>query len=65
VTDGVTEACSPGDVEYGERRLFDTLRAAAGTDAEDTLGAIVDSVHAWTGPPGSGDDLTAVVLRAH
>ena len=65
VTDGVTEACSPADVEYGERRLFETLRAAAGTDAEDTLGAIVDSVHAWTGPAGSGDDLTAVVLRAH
>lgn len=65
VTDGVTEACSPEEVEYGERRLFDTLRAAAGADAEDTLGAIVDSVHAWTGPAGSGDDLTAVVLRAH
>jgi phosphoserine phosphatase RsbU/P len=65
VTDGVTEACSTEDVEYGERRLFETLRAAAGADAEDTLGAIVDSVHAWTGPAGSGDDLTAVVLRAH
>jgi sigma-B regulation protein RsbU (phosphoserine phosphatase) len=65
VTDGVTEACSPDEVEYGERRLFDTLHAAAGADAEDTLGAIVDSVHAWTGPAGSGDDLTAVVLRAH
>jgi sigma-B regulation protein RsbU (phosphoserine phosphatase) len=65
VTDGVTEACSPEEVEYGERRLFDTLHAAAGADAEDTLGAIVDSVHAWTGPAGSADDLTAVVLRAH
>jgi sigma-B regulation protein RsbU (phosphoserine phosphatase) len=65
VTDGVTEACSPGEVEYGERRLFETLRAVDGADAEETLGAIVDSVHAWTGPAGSGDDLTAVVLRAH
>ena len=27
VTDGVTEACSPADAEFGERRLFETLRA--------------------------------------
>jgi sigma-B regulation protein RsbU (phosphoserine phosphatase) len=65
VTDGVTEAAAADDVEYGERRLFETLRAARGADADDTLGAIVDSVHAWTGPAGSRDDLTAVVLRAH
>ncbi|MET0552760.1 MAG: SpoIIE family protein phosphatase [Vicinamibacteria bacterium] len=65
VTDGVTEASSPEEAEYGERRLFETLRAVGRADAEETLGAIVDSVHAWTGPAGSGDDLTAVVLRAH
>jgi phosphoserine phosphatase RsbU/P len=63
VTDGVTEACSPEDVDFGERRLFDSLRSSREEGAEDALGAIVDAVHAWTGPAGCGDDLTAVVLK--
>jgi sigma-B regulation protein RsbU (phosphoserine phosphatase) len=64
VSDGVTEACSPDDREFGERRLFDSLRSSREGGAEDALGAIVDAVHAWTGPAGCGDDLTAVVLKA-
>lgn len=64
VSDGVTEACSPDDREFGERRLFDSLRRSREGGAEDALGAIVDAVHAWTGPAGCGDDLTAVVLKA-
>ena len=64
VSDGVTEACSADDREFGERRLFDSLRSSRGDGAEGVLGAIVDAVHAWTGPAGCGDDLTAVVLKA-
>jgi sigma-B regulation protein RsbU (phosphoserine phosphatase) len=64
VSDGVTEACSPDDHEFGERRLFESLRRSREGGAEDVLGAIVDAVHAWTGPAGCGDDLTAVVLKA-
>jgi sigma-B regulation protein RsbU (phosphoserine phosphatase) len=64
VSDGVTEACSPDDREFGERRLFESLRRSRDGGAEDALGAIVDAVHAWTGPAGCGDDLTAVILKA-
>jgi len=64
VSDGVTEACTPDDREFGERRLFDSLRSSREDGAEAVLGAIVDAVHAWTGPAGCGDDLTAVVLKA-
>jgi sigma-B regulation protein RsbU (phosphoserine phosphatase) len=64
VSDGVTEAMSPEDREFGERRLFESLRRSRSGGAEDVLGAIVDAVHAWTGPAGCGDDLTAVVLKA-
>jgi serine phosphatase RsbU (regulator of sigma subunit) len=64
VSDGVTEACTPDDREFGERRLFDSLRSSRAGGAEDILGAIVDGVHAWTGPAGCGDDLTAVVVKA-
>lgn len=64
VSDGVTEACTEDDREFGERRLFDSLRVSREGSAEDVLGAIVDAVHAWTGPAGCGDDLTAVVLKA-
>jgi phosphoserine phosphatase RsbU/P len=63
VSDGVTEACTPDDRDFGERRLFDSLRNSRQGGAEDVLGAIVDAVHAWTGPAGCGDDLTAVVLK--
>lgn len=63
VSDGVTEAGLPDHREFGERRLFDSLRSSRDGSAEDVLGAIVDAVHAWTGPVGSGDDLTAVVLK--
>ncbi len=64
VSDGVTEACTEDDREFGERRLFESLRSSGAGSADDVLGAIVDAVHAWTGPAGCGDDLTAVVLKA-
>jgi phosphoserine phosphatase RsbU/P len=63
VSDGVTEACAEDDREFGERRLFDSLRRSRHDDAEGVLGTIVDAVHAWTGPAGCGDDLTAVVVK--
>jgi sigma-B regulation protein RsbU (phosphoserine phosphatase) len=64
VTDGVTEAASPADEEFGDESVIEVLRKSRGASAEGALRGLVDAVHAWTGPVGCADDLTALVLRA-
>ena len=64
VTDGVTEAASPDDREFGEEGLLRVVRASRQEGAEAILNALVRAVHAWTGPAGCSDDLTALVLKA-
>ena len=64
VTDGVTEAASPADQEFGDKGVIDALRKSRTAGAEDALEALVAAVHAWTETAGCADDLTALVLRA-
>jgi sigma-B regulation protein RsbU (phosphoserine phosphatase) len=66
VTDGVTEAASPEDEEFGDERVCDAMRALAGSgaDAEGVLHGLLAAVERWTGEGRVGDDLTAVILRA-
>jgi sigma-B regulation protein RsbU (phosphoserine phosphatase) len=64
VTDGATEALSPGDVEFGDERICRVLAEAASASAAETLCRLVEAVTAWTGPAGCSDDLTALVLKA-
>jgi sigma-B regulation protein RsbU (phosphoserine phosphatase) len=64
VTDGVTEAASPEDREFGDEGVLEVLRRGRGAGAEGALRSLVEAVHAWTGPAGCADDLTALVLRA-
>jgi serine phosphatase RsbU (regulator of sigma subunit) len=64
VTDGVTEAASPEDREFGDEGVIEALRRGRGDGAESALHGLVQAVHAWTGPVGCSDDLTALVLRA-
>jgi sigma-B regulation protein RsbU (phosphoserine phosphatase) len=64
VTDGVTEALSPDEEEFGDAGVSRALRAAA-EGAEATLWALVEAVERWTGPgTGFDDDLTVLILRA-
>jgi phosphoserine phosphatase RsbU/P len=63
VTDGVTEAFSLDEEEYGAARLRACLQGAKGSSAASMLNRLVSDVLAWAGPPGCSDDLTAVVLR--
>jgi sigma-B regulation protein RsbU (phosphoserine phosphatase) len=62
VTDGATEALSPSDEEFGDGRVQEAIGRARGS-ARDLVQALLDAVHAWTGPPGCSDDLTALVLK--
>jgi sigma-B regulation protein RsbU (phosphoserine phosphatase) len=64
VTDGVTEANSEGEVEFGDERVCAALRALRGAGASAVLGGLLAAATAWTGPAGFADDLTALVLRA-
>jgi sigma-B regulation protein RsbU (phosphoserine phosphatase) len=64
VTDGVTEAASPDDREFGDEGVLRVLRSHRGEGAQPVLDALVRSVRAWTGPAGCADDLTALVLKA-
>jgi sigma-B regulation protein RsbU (phosphoserine phosphatase) len=64
VTDGVTEAMSPDDREFGDERACEALLARSPGSASDVLLGLVDAVDAWAGAAGFSDDLTALVLKA-
>ncbi len=64
VTDGVTEAVSPADQEFGDERVRQALAAQDGADAQATLQGLLAEVDRWAGPAGCSDDLTALILRA-
>jgi len=64
VTDGVTEANSPDEREFGDERVCEALRARSGASAAALLEGLVTSVTEWAGEAGCSDDLTALILRA-
>jgi serine phosphatase RsbU (regulator of sigma subunit) len=64
VTDGVTEATSPADQEFGDERVRQALAAQNGAGAQATLAGLIAAVDGWAGPAGCSDDLTALILRA-
>jgi sigma-B regulation protein RsbU (phosphoserine phosphatase) len=63
VTDGVTEALSPDDEEFGDARVCASL-CASKEGASSALRQLVDAVEEWTNRSGFGDDLTALIVRA-
>jgi sigma-B regulation protein RsbU (phosphoserine phosphatase) len=59
-TDGITEALTPDNGEFGEDRLVETIRALR-TEPPDRLArAVSDAVNAWTGGAPQ-DDATLIV----
>ena len=64
VTDGVSEAMTPDDCEFGDERVWEALRRAADGSASAVLAGLVAAVDGWAGARGDSDDLTAVILRA-
>ena len=64
VTDGVTEAMSPGEHELGDERVSETLRRLSGVGASAALEGLVAVVDEWAGVRGGSDDLTALILKA-
>jgi sigma-B regulation protein RsbU (phosphoserine phosphatase) len=62
VTDGVTEALSPDDEEFGDVRVLAALDASK--DAGSALRSLVEAARTFAGTRGCADDLTALVLKA-
>jgi len=64
VTDGVTEAMSPDEREFGDERVCVAVRARSRGSASAVLEGLVAAVSDWAGAAGLGDDLTALILKA-
>jgi sigma-B regulation protein RsbU (phosphoserine phosphatase) len=64
VTDGVTEANSPDDREFGDDRVGAVLRTLSRGSASAILEGLVAAVGDWAGAAGCSDDLTALILKA-
>lgn len=64
-TDGVTEAMSPDEEEYGEERLEPLLIAQRHNTAQEILDAVHKAIRVFTNDaPTLSDDLTMIVVKA-
>jgi serine phosphatase RsbU (regulator of sigma subunit) len=61
-TDGVTEAESPGDVDYGELRLEAYLAAGRGASDEELIDGVRADVMSFCGSAPPRDDMTLMVV---
>ena len=64
VTDGVSEAMSADDREFGDDGVAEALGRLRGASASAALDGLVAAVGEWVGARGESDDLTAMILRA-
>ena len=62
-TDGVTEAASPDEVEFGEERLATVLAEHREDSAKEIIDAVLEKVDSWTARAPAEDDITLVVAR--
>jgi len=63
-TDGVTEALSANEEEFGEERLVEVLQQHKELPARDLLSAVVDEVSRFSSRE-QADDITLVIARCH
>ncbi len=62
-TDGVTEPENSYGEEFGEARLLEILRRAAGRSPAEIINTVMTAVREWTGTPELQDDMTLLVAR--
>ena len=62
-TDGVTEAINPGEEQFGETRLIETVAGSLDRPPAEIVEKIRDAVVAFSGDEPQFDDLTLMVLR--
>jgi phosphoserine phosphatase RsbU/P len=64
-TDGVTEALSPGEEEFGEERLKELLRRVAHLPVEEMSAEISRELRKWIDNAAQYDDLTFIVMKVN
>jgi phosphoserine phosphatase RsbU/P len=62
-SDGVTEAQSADEEEYGQARLIDALRARSGADARQMIDDVLASIDDFVGDVPQFDDITLLIAR--
>jgi len=62
-TDGVTEAFGPGNDQYGEQRLYDTLAALTNANAPAVRDALLESLHGFVQDTPPSDDITLLAIQ--
>ncbi len=62
-TDGITEARSPDDEEFGVERLGELLESLVGERAEAIGEGVVQAVRDFSGLERQADDITLVILK--
>lgn len=62
-SDGVSEALSATDDEFGDERLIETVQKAGGGGVQDVVNALLEAVKAFTHGAPQNDDITVLVVR--
>ncbi|MGA8594058.1 MAG: SpoIIE family protein phosphatase, partial [Bryobacteraceae bacterium] len=62
-TDGISEAMTESDEEWGEERMRLAAETAAGLSAEDILRTVFAAADQFTGSAPQHDDMTVLVLK--
>jgi sigma-B regulation protein RsbU (phosphoserine phosphatase) len=63
-SDGITEAVSQQDEEFGDDALVELIKRHNGLPPEGLLARITEEVDRFTGPVPPVDDMTLIVARA-
>lgn len=63
LTDGVSEARSPAEEEFGDTRVLEIVRREQARPSAEIVQAILDAVEAFSQPRCLQDDMTAVVMK--
>lgn len=62
-SDGISEALSPNDEEYGEKRLIETVQQLKKCSAHEILEAALKDIHQFMDTAPQHDDITLMVLK--
>ncbi|MBE3587626.1 MAG: SpoIIE family protein phosphatase, partial [Thermoanaerobacteraceae bacterium] len=62
-TDGLVEACGPGEQRYGQERLKEIVRLQYGSDADRMRQNILSDLETFTRGFSQRDDVTLLVMK--
>ncbi len=64
-SDGITEAKSASDEEYGEDRFYQSILKHVSEDLDEMKNNIIQDVKAFTAGASQSDDITLLIMKLH